>query len=128
MVFNYIAVLVLARAMMVAQGDHGGQSTSLHDKYSFSMVLNHDPSYVLHWSVDVTSREVSFAVNASSRGWVGLGISKTGQMIGSDVATAWIDDIGKAQLQVTRTIAIWGIQSIYRWATIWRQLYYSCCI
>lgn len=94
---GYNTFVILAALLTVAQSD---LSSHLQDEYSFSMVLNHNPSYTLHWSVDVDREEVRFAVDADSQGWVGLGLSRTGQMIRSDVVTAWIDNDGKAQLQV----------------------------
>ena len=71
------------------------------DDYMFSTTLNQDPEYVLHWSVDLEEEEVRFALEVESTGWIGLGISENGQMIGSDVFTTWIDDQGEVQLQVS---------------------------
>jgi hypothetical protein len=100
MMLKNISLLIAAIILASAEGDHG----SLHDKYHFSLLLSQDPSYMLHWSVDVSKQEASFAVNVSSQGWVGLGLSRNGQMIGSDVVTAWIDDGGEAQLQVRTSL------------------------
>ena len=93
------STLLFIAAFSVAQADPTHDSL---DSYPFRMVLNDNPSYVLHWSVNVTEKMVRFAVNTSARGWVGLGLSRTGQMIGSDVVTAWVDESGRAQLQVSQ--------------------------
>lgn len=98
---KHVSLAILFAVLALVQGVHDDGGSDLHAKYSFSVVLNHDnPSYILHWSVNLNTKEVSFAINSSSQGWVGLGLSKTGQMIGSDVVTAWIDDNGEPQLQV----------------------------
>jgi hypothetical protein len=54
--------------------------------------------YWLYWNVDVPNGEVSFAVRVSTRGWIGLGISESGGMIGSDVAVGWINTTGSPVL------------------------------
>lgn len=95
-----VSIAILAAVLAVCWGDHPIDDGGLHANYSFSTILNHDPSYVLQWSVDLSKEEVSFAVNVSSQGWVGFGLSRNGQMIGSDVVTAWITDRGQPQLQV----------------------------
>ncbi len=88
--------IIIAALFIVSHSGH-----ALHDKYPFSHTFNEDPSYVLHWKVDLGKDLVQFAINTSSRGWVGLGLSKTGQMIGSDVMTGWADASGKIQIQVS---------------------------
>lgn len=72
------------------------------DDYMFSTTLNQDPEYVLHWSVDLEEEEIRFAMDVDSSGWIGLGISENNQMTDSDVITAWIDNQGDVQLQVSR--------------------------
>ena len=92
---HWVLLLQLAMSWMLASGE-----SNLAEKYSFKLSLNEDPSYMLYWSVDLDQKEVSFAVDVNAQGWVGLGLSKNGQMIGSDVVTAWIKDDGEPQLQV----------------------------
>ena len=90
-------LLLLGLLALLAKTE--GLRTSLQD-YPFKMALNSDPSYEVHWEVDLEKEEVRFAVNASSRGWVGFGLSRTGQMIGSDVVIGWQDEKGEFQMQV----------------------------
>lgn len=92
-----ILILVVA-AFFVAQteGVH-----NLANSYPFSQKLNHNPSYILHWKIDLNSKVIGFAVNASvGNGWVGFGLSKSSQMIGSDVVIGWVDDQGQVKLHV----------------------------
>ena len=80
---------------------------SLHGDYPFSHTFHESPSYVLHWMVDLDNDMIRFAINSSARGWVGLGLSKTGQMIGSDVVTGWVDGSGKILIQVSQINTSW---------------------
>lgn len=90
-----VLLFQLAVSLMLVNG----QRRDLEAKYSFHLTLNERPRYMLYWSVDLAKKEVSFAVDVNALGWVGLGLSKNGQMIGSDVVTAWITDDGMPQLQ-----------------------------
>ncbi len=55
-------------------------------------------SYRLHWSVE--GQSIRFAVNVSTTGWVGLGLSPTGGMRNSDIVIGWVNDQGQAFLHV----------------------------
>lgn len=83
---------------------------TLHDSYPFSLSLSKEPSYIVHWKVDLGKETIKFAVNASSKGWVGFGLSKTGQMTGSDIWTGWVDASGQIQLQVSCFIFLWSVK------------------
>ena len=78
---------------------------SLDDQYPFSTVLrtdaNGDPLYTLHWNFSVADETITFGVNVSTNGWVGLGISPTGGMINSDVAIGWVNDEGQVFFHVS---------------------------
>lgn len=60
-----------------------------------------DADYILHWNVDMQNEEITFAVNVSTTGWVGFGISPNGQMPGSDVVIGWVDNSGQVFFQVS---------------------------
>ena len=83
-------------------------SVSLDDLYPFSAVLkadaSGDPLYTLHWNFSATDQTVTFGVNLSSNGWVGLGISLTGGMTNSDVAIGWVNDEGQVFFHVRMPI------------------------
>ena len=60
--------------------------------YPFSATLSESPLYQLYWSYDNAEESVSFLVRVETTGWVGLGLSPNGGMIGSDVVIGWVDD------------------------------------
>lgn len=69
-------------------------SVGAHDlpaEYRFSAKFANG-DYLLYWNVDLQSKVISFAVDVATTGWVGFGISPNGQMPGSDVIMAWVDD------------------------------------
>ncbi|XP_064398231.1 DBH-like monooxygenase protein 1 homolog [Halichondria panicea] len=55
-------------------------------------------SYRLHWSFNVEEQSIRFAVNVSTTGWIGLGLSPTGGMPNSDIVIGWVNDQGQAFL------------------------------
>lgn len=69
-------------------------SSSLVDKYSFHSVLHESDgeTYSLHWKFDVEEKTIAFAVNVSTTGWVGFGLSPNGGMKSSDVVIGWVKD------------------------------------
>ena len=71
--------------------------------YPLSAVLRDRDSevYTLHWGFDVEAQTIRFAVNVSTTGWVGLGLSPTGGMPNSDVVIGWVNQGGQAFLQVS---------------------------
>lgn len=79
--------------------DVSSGTRNLSNEYRFTADLA-DGDYVLHWNVDMQKEELTFAVNVSTNGWVGFGISPNGQMPGSDVVIAWVDSNGQVMFQV----------------------------
>ena len=75
----------------------------LASKYTYRRVLNDDAdgSYVLHWRFDISEETIYFAVNVSTTGWVGFGISPNGRMPGSDVVIGWVENDGTARFSVS---------------------------
>jgi len=64
--------------------------------YANSMVLDADGLYKLYWNISLDARDptngiISFAAEVETDGWVGCGISPTGDMIGSDVIIGWVN-------------------------------------
>ena len=43
-------------------------------------------------SFSAADRTIAFAVNVSTTGWVGLGISPNGGMVNSDVVIGWVSN------------------------------------
>ena len=65
----------------------------ISSKYSYSAIVSNEigrgDDYQLYWSVDKEKETISFAVRVRTTGWVGLGISPTGDMVNSDVVIGW---------------------------------------
>ena len=89
-------LVVLAAAMQLVACAH-----NLDEEYRFSAVL--DEGYKLHWNFDLEQKAITFAVNVSTTGWVGFGLSPNGQMPGSDVVIGWVDNNGNTQFHVSIT-------------------------
>ena len=66
----------------------------LSGRYPFSRTLydSNGDTYVLHWNFSTADRTIAFAVNVSTTGWVGLGISPNGGMVNSDVVIGWVSN------------------------------------
>ena len=89
-----VLVLVLAATMQIAACAH-----KLEAEYRFSAVL--DDGYKLHWNFDLKKQTIAFAVNASTTGWVGFGLSPNGQMPQSDVVIGWVHSDGTTTFHVS---------------------------
>ena len=87
------SLVLLVLASHSALGAH-----DLSEEYRFSADL--DPSYKLHWNVDIQAGTIAFAVNVSTTGWVGFGLSPNGQMPGSDVVIGWVESNGQTMFKV----------------------------
>ena len=74
-------------------------SHNLEEEYRFSAIL--DDGYTLHWNFDMEQQTIAFAVNVSTTGWVGFGLSPNGQMPQSDVVIGWVDNDGNTQFHVS---------------------------
>ena len=88
---------VLSLVLHAAAGD-------LASKYPYKATLFHDEktgrSYFLHWRVNEKNKTIHFATNASTTGWVGLGISPDGRMPNSDVVIGWVTNSGQRFFKV----------------------------
>ena len=89
--------LLLAAAMQLAASAH-----NLEEEYRFSAVL--DDGYRLHWNFDLEQQTVAFAINVSTTGWIGFGLSPNGQMPQSDVVIGWVDNDGTTTFHVINII------------------------
>ena len=82
--------------LFAAVGAHGH---ALSQEYPFSAKLAGE-DYILHWTSDFQNNKLAAAVNVSTTGWVGFGLSPNGQMPGSDVIIAWVNSDGEVQFKV----------------------------
>ena len=91
---------ILSLVLHAAVGD-------LASKYAYNATLFYDDktgrSYVLHWRVNEKDKTIYFATNASTTGWVGLGISPDGKMPNSDVVIGWVTNSGQRFFKVAST-------------------------
>lgn len=74
----------------------------LSTSYPHSATLYRDHAsgdlFRLHWALDWEQSTASFAVNVSTSGWVGLGLSP---LPGSDVIVGWVRDDGDVWFDVS---------------------------
>ena len=84
-------------------GSGAAVHTNLEAKYPFSAVLldNENGYYALYWNFTRSTESIYFAVNVSTTGWVGFGLSPDGQMTGSDVVIGWVSNEGTGYLHVS---------------------------
>ena len=74
-------------------------------KYPFRKVLLNDQGqyYALYWNFSIPEATIHIALNVSTTGWVGFGVSPTGHMPGSDVIIGWVAHDGKIFFHVSCT-------------------------
>ncbi|CAM2726532.1 unnamed protein product [Rotaria socialis] len=53
----------------------------------------------LWWTVNDDKQEILFELHVKTTGWIALGISPDGAMIGADIGTGWVDKIGNVHFQ-----------------------------
>ena len=65
----------------------------LSSEFAHHAVLDPQELMKLYWTVDWDQETISFAVEAATTGWVGLGFSSgNGRMVDSDVVIGWVKD------------------------------------
>jgi len=71
-------------------------------RYAFNRTLydRGGDTYVLHWNFSIAERTIAIAVNVSTTGWVGFGVSPNGGMLNSDVVIGWVRN-GRAYFHVS---------------------------
>ena len=81
-------------------------SAGLASEYSFFAALDEDQNVKLYWNVSTEEKEIYFAVEAKTTGWIGFGISSgQGKMEGADIVIGWVKD-GKAYFKVSKCILV----------------------
>ena len=91
-----VAAMLSLSAVVVGADD-------ISREYHLSAVFA-EGNYILHWEVDMQTKVIVFSVNVSTTGWVGFGLSPTGQMPGSDVVIGWVDKDGLVKFHVRFTV------------------------
>ena len=59
-------------------------------------------TFTAYWDADIDQQTIYFAVNVSTTGWVGFGISPDGGMPRADVVIGWISRDGRQHFRVSR--------------------------
>ena len=69
------------------------------ENYSHSTILDKDQKYLLFWKYNDT--HVTFEAHVKTTGFVGFGISNTGDMYPGDVVVGWISANGTTHFAVS---------------------------
>lgn len=85
-------LVFIAHTLLSARTSSAAHEADLQSKYPFYRTLfdAEGQYYGLHWNFSIAAQTIHFAVNVSSTGWVGLGVSPNGQMPRSDVVIGWV--------------------------------------
>ena len=59
-------------------------------------------TFAVYWDANIDQQTIYFAVNVSTTGWVGFGISQDGGMPRADVVIGWISRDGRQHFRVSR--------------------------
>ena len=83
---------------------------SISDRYDFQLNLtSQQPGSVpfkFFYTYDRDNQLLKMAVKVLSLGWVGIGFSRNQFMPDTDVAIGWVDDSGRAFLQVAARVVV----------------------
>ncbi|CAI5486919.1 unnamed protein product [Closterium sp. Naga37s-1] len=61
---------------------------------SYSNVALLDPRFELYWTVNDSDATIRMAARAKTAGWLAIGLSEIGSMVGSDALVAWVAEAG----------------------------------
>ncbi|CAI5486974.1 unnamed protein product [Closterium sp. Naga37s-1] len=81
------ACLVL---LLISAGGINGQPAALPEISSYDNAAMMSDGFELHWSVNDTAATIRIAAKAQTAGWLAIGLSEVGTMVGSDALVAWI--------------------------------------
>lgn len=96
----------LLYAALVFAGLLGQSFADLSSEYDHFVALDPSQKMKLYWTVNRAEESISFAVEAATTGWVGLGFSpSTGRMKGADIVIGWVKD-RKPYLTVSYTVLL----------------------
>ena len=86
-------------------------AVDLASGHSFFAALDESQKVKLYWNVDTAKKEISFAVEAQTTGWIGFGISSgQGKMAGADIVIGWVED-GKPYFKVRFSVGDFTLQA-----------------
>jgi hypothetical protein len=91
-----LLILIVLNYVVLSYVHHLKNSSWTHNTY-----LDPQDQFHLSWKLDEVEKEIEFLVEVRTLGWVGLGLSPSGGMGGSDIVIAWVnDDDGKVFFDV----------------------------
>ena len=99
------SLLCLLTLLPIVLGHQGTHVNSIRYPFSVTLYDRNGDTYVLHWNFNATERTIAFAVNVSTTGWVGFGISPYGGMVNSDVVIGWVSN-GRTYFHVSKSFCI----------------------
>ncbi|GJP54932.1 hypothetical protein CLOM_g13941, partial [Closterium sp. NIES-68] len=70
--------------------EDGAAIPTVPELTSYSSVALLDPRFELFWSVNSSDATIHVAARAQTAGWLAIGISEIGSMVGSDALVAWV--------------------------------------
>lgn len=90
----YLSVVIILNLLYFGAAD-------LKTEHDHFVALDPAEKMKLYWTVHDKNESISFALEAETTGWVGLGFSPgTGRMAGADIVIGWVKD-GKPYLTVS---------------------------
>eukprot|EP00245_Coleochaete_scutata_P017231 TRINITY_DN834_c0_g1_i1.p1 TRINITY_DN834_c0_g1~~TRINITY_DN834_c0_g1_i1.p1 ORF type:complete len:951 (-),score=143.11 TRINITY_DN834_c0_g1_i1:668-3520(-) len=66
--------------------------SSALDTSLYSRMEQLDPAFILHWQLNQTDSSIRFAIKAKTAGYIALGISEVGAMVGSDMMIGTVEN------------------------------------
>ena len=95
-----IAIVAFAAAIVHQAAHTCCTVTHVPIEYRYSTQLG--DGFQLHWSTDLEQQTIAFAVNVSTTGWIGFGISPDSGLVSqSDIAVGWVDNNRNVQFYVS---------------------------
>ncbi len=102
---SYLAIVpLLVFSFIFANKTQFVSSSYYNDAYHHKHILGPNGNYTLEWTVHWESKSIVFNVSAECKGYIGLGLSKTGSISGSDFVIGGIDSSGKSYLSVSSKV------------------------
>lgn len=101
-----LGYLVISLTVLSIFADEVQLVSSLYsnDAYHHKHILGPDGNYTLEWTVLWESKTIVFNVSAECKGYIGMGLSKTGSISGSDFVIGGIDSSGKPYFSVSSKV------------------------
>nr|CAB3263919.1 DBH-like monooxygenase protein 1 homolog [Phallusia mammillata] len=87
MIFYQISTLIIV-VLLNCLHEVVSRSPTPTESFGHSVILDTAGKIVLHWNFNAS--HITFEVHGNTRGWVGIGFSENGNMIGADIIVGWV--------------------------------------